>query len=124
MDRICIGHTADSTDVAYIEDLLNTGVYISMDRYPGSGDRPNWEQRNATVKALVDKGWANKIMLGHDYAPALVRAGAPDPDASEPTRYTFLNRVAIPAMRADGISEEDIHLMTVEVPRKFLTGES
>jgi len=124
MDRICIGHTADTTDVAYIEELLNTGVYISMDRYPGSGERPNWERRNATVKALVDKGWAHKIMLGHDYAPAPIRTGAPDPDTSEPTRYTFLNRIAIPAMRKDGISEEDIHLMTVEVPRKFLPCES
>ena len=124
MDSNCIGHSADSTDVGYLEDILNGGVYMSMDRYPGSGDRPNWQQRNATVKALVDKGWADKLMLGHDYAPAPIRAGAPDPDTTEPTRYTFLNRVAIPAMRNDGISEEDIHLMTVEVPRRFLTGES
>ena len=35
MDRICIGHSADSTDVDYLESLLNAGVYLSMDRYPG-----------------------------------------------------------------------------------------
>jgi phosphotriesterase-related protein len=124
MDRICIGHSADSTDVAYLEDLLRAGVYLSMDRYPGREGRPNWEQRNATVKALVDRGWASKLMLGHDYAPAPVVAGAVPPPRSGPTTYTFLNRVAIPALRESGVSQSDIDTMTRDVPRRFLTGES
>ncbi|MFW6060636.1 MAG: SPFH domain-containing protein, partial [Phycisphaeraceae bacterium] len=53
MDRICIGHSADSTDVNYLEELLNAGVYLSMDRYQGRAGRPGREQRNATVAALV-----------------------------------------------------------------------
>jgi phosphotriesterase-related protein len=124
MDRICIGHSADSTDVGYLEDLLNEGVYLSMDRYPGRGDRPNWEQRNATVKALVDRGWASRLMLGHDYAPAPVVIGAEPQPRSGPTTYTFLNRVAIPALRDAGVSQADIDTMTRDVPRRFLTGES
>src|SRR5437870_10268119 len=31
MDRICIGHSADTTDVAYLESLLETGVYLPTD---------------------------------------------------------------------------------------------
>ena len=124
MDRVCIGHSADSTDVEYLETLLRAGVYLSMDRYPGSGDRPNWEQRNATVASLVERGWANRLMLGHDYAPLPVRAGAPDRPRTEPTRYTFLHRVALPALREAGVSEDAIHTMMVDVPRRFLTGES
>lgn len=124
MDRVCIGHSADTTDVDYLETLLRAGVYLSMDRYPGTGDRPNWQQRNATVKALVDRGWAGRLMLGHDYAPLPVRKGAPERPRTEPTRYTFLNRVAIPALREAGVSEEALHEMTVEVPRRFLTGET
>ena len=116
MDRICIGHSADSTDADYLEDLLKTGVYLSMDRYPGSGDRPNWQQRNATVKELIDRGWANKIMVGHDYAPGLI------PEES-PTRYLFLITTALPALHEDGVDEDTIREMTHEVPRRFLTGE-
>jgi phosphotriesterase-related protein len=116
MDRICIGHSADSTDADYLEDLLKTGVYLSMDRYPGSGDRPNWQQRNATVKKLIDRGWANKIMVGHDYAPGLI------PEES-PTRYLFLITTALPALLKDGVDEDTIREMTHEVPRRFLTGE-
>ncbi|MEX2373273.1 MAG: phosphotriesterase-related protein, partial [Dehalococcoidia bacterium] len=74
MDRVCIGHSADTTDVDYLVRLLEAGVYLSMDRYPGgtvaSADgpqqRPTWQQRNETVRALIDRGWANRLMLGHD----------------------------------------------------------
>ena len=123
MDRICIGHSADTTDVTYLESLLETGVYLSMDRYPGAEGRPDWRQRNATVKALVDRGWAHRLMLGHDYAPAPVSARhRSDAAASDPTRYLFLSTVALPALRDAGVNAEIIDLMMREVPRRFLTG--
>jgi phosphotriesterase-related protein len=121
MDRICIGHSADSTDADYIEDLLKAGVYISMDRYPGTPPRPNWEQRNATLKQLIDRGWTEKLMVGHDHAPQAVLAGSPEIEP-QPTRYLHLATVALPALRAQGISEETIHTITHEVPQKFLAG--
>jgi phosphotriesterase-related protein len=124
MDRIAIGHSADTTDVGYLESLLKAGVYLSMDRYPGGPGRTQWEQRNETVKALVDRGWASKIMLGHDHAPMAVVKGGRGYTPSSPTRYLFLKTVAIPALIQMGVSEETVHLMTVEVPRRFLTGDS
>jgi phosphotriesterase-related protein len=126
MDRVCIGHSADSTNIEYLEWLLNQGVYLSMDRYPGREGRPNWEQRNATVKALVDRGWAGRLMLGHDFAPRLVRVDGKQPPYFEgqAMNYTFLSTTAIPALRAAGVSEEAVDTMTREVPRRFLTGES
>lgn len=123
MDRVCIGHSADTTDVDYLEELLRTGVYLSMDRYPGSGERPNWEQRNATVKALIERGWVQRLMLGHDYAPTPVAAGKPMTPPSGPTRYLFVSTVAIPALKEAGVSEDDIQTMMVDVPRRFLAGE-
>jgi phosphotriesterase-related protein len=124
MDRVCIGHSADTTDVEYLEGLLNDGVYLSMDRYPGGTvptvdggvqRRPTWQERNATVKTLVERGWASKLMMGHDYAPGL------HPPES-PTRYLFLSTTAIPALLEDGVPQEVIDTMMREVPRKFLTG--
>ena len=123
LDRICIGHSADTTDVDYLESLLQAGVYLSMDRYPGAEDRPDWRQRNATVKALIDRGWAHRLILGHDYAPAPVSARHRG-DANEvgTTRYLFLSTVALPALREHGVSAGTIDLMMREVPRRFLTG--
>lgn len=122
MDRVAIGHSADTTDVDYLEDLLRTGVYLSMDRYPGAAGRPNWEQRNATVKALIDRGWAERLMLGHDYAPMPVLRDREAPAASGPTRYLFVSTVAVPALIAQGVAEATIDLMLREVPRRFLCG--
>ena len=124
MDRICIGHSADTMDVAYLESLLQTGVYLSMDPYPAAEGRPDWRERNATVKELIDRGWAHRLMLGHDYAPAPIsarhRGDAAAP--SGPTRYLFLSTVALPALRDAGVDSETIDLMMREVPRRFLTG--
>ena len=93
-----------------------------MDRYPGAAGRPNWEQRNTTVKALIDRGWADRMMLGHDYAPAPVLHGAPRPEVTGTTRYLFVTTVAVPALRASGVSQETIDTMMREVPRRFLAG--
>jgi phosphotriesterase-related protein len=121
-DRICIGHSADTTDVEYLLGLLESGVFLSMDRYPGRDERPSWETRNATVKALIDHGYAGRIMLGHDYAPGPVFAGE-EPVVEDPTRYLFISTTAIPALREQGVGEEDIRAMTVDAPRHFLCGE-
>jgi phosphotriesterase-related protein len=122
MDRIAIGHSADTTDVDYLESLLQTGVYLSMDRYPGGGDRPGWEDRNRTVKALIDRGWWDRLMLGHDYAPMPILVGAADPPPG-PTRYTFVTNKAVPQLKEMGVTDDQIRTMLVDVPRRFLTGE-
>ncbi|MFN0093229.1 MAG: phosphotriesterase-related protein [Dehalococcoidia bacterium] len=124
MDRVAIGHSADSTDIGYLETLLNTGVYLSMDRYPGGPGRAVWQQRNETVKALIDRGWAAKLMLGHDHAPAPILTGKPAPASSGPTRYLFVSMVAVPDLQARGVDQATIDLMLREVPRRFLTGEA
>ncbi|ALV39925.1 hypothetical protein AU252_01070 [Pseudarthrobacter sulfonivorans] len=126
VDRICIGHSADTTDVDYLLLLLDQGVWLSMDRYPGRPGRPNWQQRNATVKALVDRGWAHRIMLGHDFgATRPVPAGMTEPPADDynPDGLLFLSRIGLPALISSGVSSTDVDLMMREVPRRFLTGE-
>jgi phosphotriesterase-related protein len=122
MDRICIGHAADSTDVDYLESLLHAGVFLSMDRYPDPN--PDWHERNATVKALIERGWAHRLMLGHDESPSPVPAGQAAPGPDDPPAYLLVQTVAMPALRADGVSDEAINIMLRDVPRRFLTGES
>lgn len=124
MERICIGHSADTTDVPYLESLLQSGVYLSMDRYPGVEGRPTWQQRNATVQTLVQRGWAHRLMLGHDYAPSPVSSRhSGDPAPAGPTRYLFVSTTAVPALLESGVSEEAIDVMLRDTPRRFLSGE-
>jgi len=123
MSRVCIGHSADTTNVEYLVRLLERGVFLSMDRYPGREGRPNWRQRNETVKSLIDRGYGHRLMLGHDYAPAPILAGEKPPARHEPTGYLFLMRTGIPGLKELGVAEDIIHTMTVEVPGRFLSGE-
>ncbi len=125
MDRVGIGHSSDSTDVAYLEQMLNAGVYLVMDRYPGREGRPDSDARNATVKALIDKGWASKIMLGHDLGPGgLVRVGRERVTPTyAPEGWLHLPTVALPRLMALGVTQADVDMMMREVPRRFLSGE-
>lgn len=117
---VCIGHSADTTDVEYLESLLKLGVYLSMDRYPGRDPRPFWPARNETVTELCRRGWAGRLMLGHDRGTrAVVRGLEAEHD---PRLYLFLKETAIPDLLQRGVTEEQIRLMTVEVPARFLSG--
>ena len=126
MDRVCIGHAADSTNLDYLEWLLNQGVYVSMDRYRESPGRVTWQERNARVKALVERGWASRLMLGHDgHATFPFRKDrVPEGGFQNDESLLFLSRTAIPALIADGVSQDAIDLMMRESPRRFLTGEA
>ena len=125
MDRVCIGHSADTTVIEYLEDLLEAGVYLSLDRYPGRRGRPTWRHRNATVLTLVERGWGHRLMLGHDGLTRMVPAGEEDlPHEDDgPNGWTFLSTTAIPALLEAGLPQETVDLITREVPRRFLTGE-
>ena len=124
MHLVCIGHSADTTDADYLEELLRTGIYMSMDRYPGGPGRVGWEDRNATVHELINRGWSERLMLGHDYAPQAVRAGTEVQPSTNPTRYLFVSTVAIPALLETGVEQSMIDTMMRDVPRRFLTGQT
>jgi phosphotriesterase-related protein len=125
MDRIAIGHSADTTDIEYLESLLKAGVYLSMDRYPGRAPRPEWQARNATVKELIRRGWTHKLMLGHDgHAVRWIPVGEDPPvNAYNPDGMLFLTRTGIPGLLNDGVPQGAIDVMMKEVPARFLSGE-
>lgn len=74
------------------------------------------------MKALIERGWADRLTVGHDYAPSPCLVDGSDPEPEHPTRYLFLSTTALPALRADGVDEADIRKMTVDNPRRFLAG--
>ena len=57
LNRVYIGHSNDDTDIGYLLGLLEQGVWLGLDRYPGgrTPGTPNWEQRTEMVKKLRAK---------------------------------------------------------------------
>jgi phosphotriesterase-related protein len=88
LHRVYIGHSNDDTDLGYLLGLLEKGVWLGMDRYPGGRvpGIPDWEQRTVIVKQLMDAGYSHRLMLSHDYSVPKVRHGAAVQEAR--LRYT------------------------------------
>jgi len=119
LTRVVIGHSGDSTDIGYLEELIANGSYIGMDRF-GLDVLLPFEDRVATVATMCERGHADKMVLSHDancYFDALPEdlqsVAAPN------WHYLHIHHDVIPALKQRGVTDEQIHTMLVVNPRKI-----
>lgn len=117
--RVIIGHCGDTTDLAYLEELMRNGSYIGMDRFGIDTILP-FEDRVNTVAELCRRGYAAQMVLSHDascfidwFDADVIRAGMPN------WTYTHISDAVLPALAERGVSEEQIHQMLVDNPRRI-----
>ena len=123
--KVCIGHSNDTDDVAYLTGMLKKGCFLGMDRYPGGrAGGLKWDERTAVVKQLVDLGYADHTTLSHDW-------GGPRPATPEmldmrkvynPDDFCFIVRRVLPRLRELGVNEQQIEDMTINGPRRLFGG--
>src|SRR6266404_4818610 len=65
LSRVVIGHSGDTTDLSYLEELIENGSYIGMDRFGIDVYLP-FEDRVDTVARMCERGHADKMVLSHD----------------------------------------------------------
>ena len=120
--KVVIAHTGDTDDLGYIRELLARGPWIGMDRYGLDNVYLPTAQRNATVIALCEEGFADRMHLSHDCCPTIdwfpheVR-GQMAPDWS----YTYLFDTVLPQLREGGVTDAQIETMMVSNPAAWLT---
>ena len=127
LTRVYIGHSNDDTDLDYLLGLLNKGVWLGLDRYPGGRvpGTPNWEHRTEVAYKLMEAGHTGKIMLSHDYSVPKARNGEvvqEERRRANPDGYNFIGRYVLPRLKELGATDEDINQITVENPRRFFEG--
>ena len=104
-------------------DLANTGIYMNFDLfghessfYPlaDSTYMPSDHQRIEMISDLIDLGFSNKILIGHDICSKhrLKRFGGHGWDH-------ILKRI-IPRMKKFGIKTRDIENILINNPREIL----
>ena len=122
LTRVVIGHSGDTTDLDYLEELMRNGSYIGMDRF-GIGTILSFEDRVMTVVRLCERGWAKQMVLSHDaacYNDWLVDGW----QALLPQwHYLHIHHDVLPALRARGVTEEQIQTMLVDNPRRIFARE-
>src|SRR3954454_19185782 len=125
--KIQIAHTGDSDDLDYIEGLLETGVWIGLDRYGLDIFLP-YEKRQATAKALLERGYADRIFLSadsvaiSDWFPPNVIEGLIASGAAHDWTIRIVPERVLPELREWGMTEEQERTMMVENPVRWLTG--
>jgi phosphotriesterase-related protein len=120
LGRVVIGHAGDSTDLAYLEELVANGSYLGMDRFGIETISP-FEDRVAVVAAMCERGHAGRMVLSHDsycfndrFDQDVVAERHPD------YHLLHISRDVLPALRRAGVTEEQIRLMLVDNPRRIL----
>lgn len=126
LNRVYVGHSNDTDDLDYLIGLLEKGVWIGLDRYPGRPEVLDWEARTQTAYRLIEAGYAHRIMLGHDWSVALLialREARKARDEANPDGYLFITRRVLPRLSELGASDDDIYKVMIDNPRRFFEGK-
>jgi phosphotriesterase-related protein len=125
--KVQLAHTGDTDDLGYIEGVLEKGVWIGLDRYGLELFLP-YEQRQATTRALLERGYADRIFLSADscatldYYPEnaleqLIAAGM-----VKDWTIRIVPEKVLPELREAGMSEEQERTVMVDNPVRWLSG--
>jgi len=121
LSRVIIGHSGDTTDLDYLEELIAAGSYIGMDRF-GVENILSFEDRVNTVAKMCARGHAGKMVLAHDascYIDWLPEEALPF--VLPNWHYLHIHNDVLPALRERGVTEEQITTMLVDNPRAVFT---
>ena len=104
--------------------LAKTGCYLEYDLFGREGyypvhhriiDLPNDAQRINEITELINKGYLSQMLISQDIWNKTQRC------AYGGWGYAHILRDTIPVMRVKGMTEEQIHTIMVENPRRLLT---
>ena len=101
-DRVVIGHLGNLVDPnVYVQKkICRRGAFVGFDRQGGNGDA----QQVPMVMALIDAGFASHLMFSADASSG----------------YSKTLTVFVPKLKAAGISDQVLHRIMVDNPRRFL----
>jgi len=101
-DRVVIGHLGNlvDTNVYVHKAICRRGAFVGFDRQGGNGDA----QQVPMVMALIDAGFADHLMFSADASSG----------------YSKTMTVFVPKLKAAGVSDQALHHIMVDNPRRFL----
>ena len=124
--QLSIGHAGGSADLKYHQKILEQGVFLSFDRLGLNADL--WSAgpdkfRIASIVGLIQMGYADQLILSHDVV--LTFLGGPlelDEETAGDWYPTHLFKNVIPILKKAGVTDEQIHTITVKNPKRLFEG--
>jgi len=127
MGRVQIAHCGDTDDVGYIEGLIDSGVYVGLDRYGLEMYLPI-DKRNATAAELLRRGHAEQLMISQDFCatidwfPAEAVSAIEASGAVRNWSMTLVFEEVVPALREQGVIDDQVFdTVFVQNPARWLT---
>ncbi len=125
--KVQIAHCGDTDDLDYIEWLIDSGVYVGLDRYGLEMYLPI-DRRNATAAELLRRGHAERLMISQDFCASIdwfpPEAGEvfESSGAIRNWSMTLVFEEVVPALRKLGVMDDDVfQTIFTENPRRWLT---
>jgi phosphotriesterase-related protein len=122
LTRVIIGHSGDTTDLDYLEELIGNGSYIGMDRF-GVDVFLSFEDRVNTVARMCERGHADKMVLSHDAACFMDWVPEQLLPALPNWHYLHIHNDVIPALKERGVTDQQLTTMLVDNPRDIFENQ-
>jgi len=124
--KIMIGHVSNNKDIEYHKAILAKGVYIAFDRIGLDIFTPT-DVIVKNIAELCKQGYANKIMLSHDTVNVWLGRPIDAPEqvlkALANWRIDHISQNVVPALKAQGATDEQIKTMMVDNPKNLFLGK-
>jgi len=118
--NVIIGHCGDSNDLDYLQQVLDAGSIIGMDRF-GIDSYNGPEDRINTVAELCGRGYADRMILSHDAAVFSINSEPEHRARIFPNwHYNYVPDTVIPELEKRGVTKAQIHQMMVENAKRIL----
>ena len=111
-DRVIISHVGDRIGVDRLRPIADAGAWLGVDNLGSTRGHLSLEARAGLVAELWAEGYGNRILLGNDICgrDQLSVYGGPGYD------NVIVN--FLPLLRKQSLTDDEIHVMTVENPAR------
>ena len=111
--RVIVGHLGDRRDPHFYLPIAERGCFLGIDNV-GCVEFQREEQRARTVLALIRAGHLSQLLLSHDICTLA------DLKWYGGKGFDYVLVVFVPLLRSLGVTDEEIHALLVDNPRRAL----
>jgi phosphotriesterase-related protein len=125
LTKVVIGHAGDTNDLDHLKWIMDQGATIGCDRF-GLDMYNTTADRVATIAVLCEQGYADRIVLSQDASCYIDFFSGEEWQATKEQavpnwHYEHIHHDVLPALRAKGVTEEQVAAMLVDNPRRYFT---
>jgi phosphotriesterase-related protein len=127
MKKVMIGHVSNSNDFQYQKEIAQK-AYVGFDRL-GFSLFAKDDVCVDHISQLCKQGLADKLMMAHDSVnfwagrSMIEEAGPELLPILNTWRVDHVSKNIIPALKAKGVTDAQVHTMMVDNPRRLFTGK-